>query len=108
MASYDMDRFRRFVISDSFRKTYQLGEAFYEAVGNDDIALMQFGFKLMRQVLYGELSIPEVEGAWEKRMEERDEILKMRREIEVMEFDKQKEEELAAAVLGDADKCSDN
>ncbi len=108
MASYDMDRFRRFVISDSFRKTYQLGEAFYEAVGNDDIALMQFGFKLMRQVLYGELSIPEVEGAWEKRMEEREEILKMRREIEVMEFDKQKEEELAAAVLGDADKCSDN
>lgn len=108
MASYDMDRFRRFVTSDSFRKTYNLGEDFYQAVEKDDIALMQFGFKLMRQVLYGELSIPEVEGAWEKRLEEREDILKMRKEIEVMEHDKRKEEELAAAVLGDANKCSDN
>ncbi|MCP4077568.1 MAG: YkgJ family cysteine cluster protein [Gammaproteobacteria bacterium] len=108
MASYDMDRFRRFVTSDSFRKTYNLGDEFFKVVDNDDLALMQFGFKLMRQVLYGELSIPEVEGAWENRMEEREEILKMRKEMEVMEFDKRKEEELAAAVLGEPDKCSDN
>lgn len=108
MASYDMDRFRRFVTSDSFKKTYNLGDEFYQAVEKDDIALMQFGFKLMRQVLYGELSIPEVEGAWEKRLQEREEILKMRREIEVMEHDKRKEDELAAAVLGEPDKCSDN
>ena len=108
MASYDMDRFRRFVTSDSFRKTYNLSDEFFEAVETDDIALMQFGFKLMRQVLYGELSIPEVEGAWEKRLEERAEILKMRKEIEVMEFEKRKEEELAAAVLGEPDQCSDN
>ncbi len=108
MASYDMDRFRRFVTSDSFRKTYNLSDEFYEAIETDDIALMQFGFKLMRQVLYGELSIPEIEGAWEKRLDERAEILKMRKEIEVMEFDKRKEEELAAAVLGEPDECSDN
>ena len=108
MASYDMDRFRRFVTSDSFRKTYNLSEEFFDAVANDDIALMQFGFKLMRQVLYGELSIPEVEGAWEKRLEERAEVLKMRKEIEIMEHEKQKESELAAAVLGEPDQCSDN
>ena len=108
MASYDMDRFRRFVTSDSFRKTYNLSDEFYQAVESDDIALMQFGFKLMRQVLYGELSIPEVEGAWEKRLEERAEILKMRKELELMEFEKRKEEELAAAVLGEPDQCSNN
>ncbi len=101
MASYDMDRFRRFVTSDSFKKTYNLGENFYRVVEEDDIALMQFGFKLMRQVLYGELSIPEVEGAWEKRLAEREEILKMRKEIEVMEFETRKEKELAEAVLGE-------
>jgi Fe-S-cluster containining protein len=100
MASYDMDRFRRFVTSDSFKKTYQLADEFFEAVETDDVALMQFGFKLMRQVLYGELNIPEGEGAWQKRVQEREEILKMRREIEVMEHDNRKEEELAAAVLG--------
>ena len=108
MASYDMDRFRRFVTSDSFRKTYNLSDEFYDAIDNDDIALMQFGFKLMRQVLYGELSIPEVEGAWEKRLQERAEILKMRKELEVMEFEKRKEEEMAAAVLGEPDQCSNN
>ncbi len=108
MASYDMDRFRRFVTSDSFRKTYNLSDEFYEVIETDDIALMQFGFKLMRQVLYGELSIPEVEGAWEKRLQERAEILKMRKEIELMEFEKRKEEELAAAVLGEPDQCSEN
>ncbi len=101
MASYDMDRFRRFVTSDSFRNTYNLGDVFYQAIETDDIALMQFGFKLMRQVLYGELSIPEVEGAWEKRVEEREEILNMRKEMELMEHDKNKEEELAATILGE-------
>lgn len=108
MASYDMDRFRRFVTSDSFKKTYNLSEGFYTAVENDDIALMQFGFKLMRQVLYGELSIPEVEGAWDKRLEERAEILKMRKEIELIDHEKQKEAELAEAVLGKPDECSSN
>jgi len=101
MASYDMDRFRRFVTSDSFKKTYQLTGDFYKAIEEDDIALMQFGFKLMRQVLYGELSIPEVEGAWEKRLQEREEVLKMRKEIELIEFEKRKEQEMAAAVLGE-------
>ena len=108
MASYDMDRFRRFVTSDSFKKSYKMTEDFYKIVAEDDIGLMQFGFKLMRQVLYGELSIPEVEGAWDKRLEERAEILKMRKEIEVMEHEKNKESEMAASVLGEPDQCSDN
>ena len=101
MASYDIDRFRRFVTSDSFRKSYRLSEDFYKVIENDDIALMQFGFKLLLQVLYGELSIPEVEGAWQKRLEQRAEILKMRKEIELMEHEKNKESEMAAAVLGE-------
>jgi len=100
MASYDIDRFRRFVTSDSFKKSYQLSANFYQTIQHDDVALMQFGFKLMRQVLYGEISIPEVEGAWNKRLQQRQEILRMRRELELIEFDRRKEEELAEAVLG--------
>jgi hypothetical protein len=102
MASYDIDRFRRFVMSDSFRKSYNLTDDFFRIVEKDDTALMQFGFKLMRQVLYGELTIPEVEGAWDKRLREREEILKMRKEIEIMEHHKNKEAELAATILGEA------
>ena len=101
MASYDIDRFRRFVTSDSFRKSYTLTDDFFNVIERDDIALMQFGFKLMLQVLYGELSIPEVEGAWEKRVQQRNEILKMRKEIELMEHQKNSESEMAAAVMGE-------
>lgn len=54
----------------------------------------------MGQVLYGELSISEIDGTWEKHLEEREEILKIRKQIEVMEHHKRKEEELAAAELG--------
>ncbi len=100
MASYDMDRFRRFVTSDSFRKTYNLSDKFYQVVETDDIALMQFGFKLLRQVLYGDIEIPEVEGAWEKRLDERKEILEMRREIEIMEHEKNREAEMKATTEG--------
>jgi len=100
MASYDIDRLRRFVTSDSFKESYNLTENFYRTIEQDDIAMMQFGFKLMRQVLYGEISIPEVEGARERRIQQRDEILKMRRQMELMEFDKRREEELADAVAG--------
>lgn len=101
MASYDMDRFRRFVTSDSFRKTYHLSDEFYAAVKEDDVALMQFGFKLLRQVLYGEIEIPEVEGAWQQRLEDRQEILNMRREVEKQEHSKRREEEIKAAVAGE-------
>jgi hypothetical protein len=64
---------------------------------------MQFEFKLLRQVLYGEIEIPEVEGAWQKRLEEREETLKMRHEIEKMEHDKNRELEIKAAVEGNSD-----
>ena len=36
MTSYDMDRFRRFVTSDSFKKTYDLSDEFYKTIENDD------------------------------------------------------------------------
>ncbi len=104
MASYDIDRFRRFVTSDSFKKTYNLSDEFYQVVEKDDIALMQFAFKLLRQVLYGEIEIPEVEGAWQRRLEERKEILEMRREIEKTEHARNREAEFKAAETGEEEK----
>ncbi len=104
MASYDIDRFRRFVTSDSFRNTYLLSDEFFEVIETDDVALMQFGFKFMRQVLFGEVEIPEVEGAGKKRTEERSEILKMRHEIEALEHEKSREAEISAALGTDPDE----
>jgi Fe-S-cluster containining protein len=99
MASYDIDRFRRFVSSDSFKRSYNLPPGFYQTIEADDIALMQFGFKLLRQVLFGEISIPEVEGAWSKRLAERADIHRLRLQFEITEHKRRQEQQLAQAAL---------
>ena len=83
MASYDMDRFRRFVLSDQFRSTYEVDAATYEVLEKEDVALMQFGVRFMKQVFFGERTIAEREGAWEKRVTERQEVWDLRREAEI-------------------------
>ena len=98
MASYDIDRFRRFVMSDAFIKMYDLTDEEYAALEKDDVALMQFGFKLMKQVFFGEMTIKEREGAWEKRVEERKEILEFRKQAEIAEHERKQEEARAAAI----------
>lgn len=98
MASYDIDRFRRFVLSDAFIKMYDLTDEEYAELEKDDIALMKFGFRLMKQVFFGEMSIKEREGAWEKRVEERREILEYRKQVELAEHQKKQEEARKAAL----------
>ena len=55
----------------------------YETLEKDDVALMKFGFRLMRQVLFGERTIPETQGVWEKRVEERQDVWEARRQAEI-------------------------
>jgi len=98
MASYDVDRFRRFVTSDSFKNMYDVSNEEFAAFEKDDIALMEFGFKLMKQVLFGELTIKEREGAYDKRVEERKEVLAYRKEAEIEEHNRKQEEARAAAI----------
>jgi len=98
MASYDVDRFRRFVMSDAFIKMYDLSDEEYAELETDDIALMKFGFKLMKQVFFGELTIKEREGAWEERVKERKEILDYRKQVEIAEHEKKTEEARKAAI----------
>ncbi|PVV27788.1 MAG: 50S rRNA methyltransferase, partial [gamma proteobacterium symbiont of Ctena orbiculata] len=92
MCSYDTDRLRRFVLSDSFKASYDLDETFYQTMEKEDLALMQFGTRLLKQVLFGEVTIPVKDNATEKRVEERKEILEMRRKAEI-ELHKQKQEQ---------------
>ncbi|MEJ2462825.1 MAG: YkgJ family cysteine cluster protein [Candidatus Thiodiazotropha sp.] len=63
MCSYDVDRLRRFVLSDSFKASYDMDDSFYETVEKEDLALMQFGTRLLKQVLFGDVTIPVKEGA---------------------------------------------
>jgi hypothetical protein len=69
MACYDVDRFRSFVVSDAFTELYDLEAKEALDALSDDTQLMLFGFRFLRQVLFGEMSIPLKEEAAAKRME---------------------------------------
>lgn len=56
MACYDIDRFREFAMSDSFNSLYDIVDE-ERATWSSDEVLMQFAFRFLRQVLFGEESI---------------------------------------------------
>jgi len=57
MTCYDIDRFRSFVASESFLSVYALPPDELRQTLLDDVELMQFGFRFLRQVLFGENTI---------------------------------------------------
>jgi len=57
MTCYDVDRFRAFVESESFTQTFVLPEDERGKLLSSDVELMQFGFRFLRQVLFGENTI---------------------------------------------------
>jgi hypothetical protein len=68
LASYDLDGFRAFVASGGFRKTFELSdEEIVRLVANED-ELLQFAFRFLKQVLFGEKTIPVREAAAAARM----------------------------------------
>ncbi len=107
MASYDLDRFKRFITSPAFSKVYLLKEEELEKITSNDVELMIFGYIFMRHVLFGEESIPMVENAYEKRYEERKEIIEMRRKVEIAEYEKKQEELKREALRIDEERLDD-
>jgi hypothetical protein len=92
MVCYDIDRFREFVESPSFNELYDLAAEEMERFRCDDVALMQFGFRFLRQVLFGEETIAVHRQAAEARAaryrerlarQEREAAERMRREDEM-------------------------
>jgi Fe-S-cluster containining protein len=71
MACYDLDTFRAFVDSGPFNDLYDVPQEERQAMLGDSLEaeqrLMQFGFRFLRQVLFGEPSIAMHEEAVEKR-----------------------------------------
>jgi Fe-S-cluster containining protein len=57
MTCYDVDRFRAFVASEAFAGVFDLPDEELRAALVDDLALLQFGFRFLRQVLFGETTI---------------------------------------------------
>jgi Fe-S-cluster containining protein len=69
MACYDLDRFREFVASDGFTALFDLPAEEMLKILSDDIHLMEFSFRFLRQTLFGEISIAVHAETAEKRLE---------------------------------------
>ena len=100
MASFDLDRFRRFVESAQFAKVYILSDDTRETL-KDDIALQKFAFRLLRQVLFAEETIPTHANILEKRWEERKDIIELRYKAELESARLKAEQERQAALESD-------
>ncbi|NJO15850.1 MAG: YkgJ family cysteine cluster protein [Thioploca sp.] len=71
LGSYNLDRLRSFVLSQGFSEIYDLDDETLEQLIQDDVTLLRFGFKLLRQVLFGEMTIPLKEDAMQTRVQRR-------------------------------------
>ncbi|WP_298139678.1 YkgJ family cysteine cluster protein [Acidiferrobacter sp.] len=71
LASYDLDGFRDFIAAPSFDEVYEVAPQEREQLMRDDVALMHFAFRFLKQSLFGENTIPERPGAVEKRLARR-------------------------------------
>lgn len=68
MICYNLDDFRAMTMSEGFREGYEFGTEEWAKLENDDIELLQFGFRLLKQVLFGEVTIPVRADAAERRL----------------------------------------
>jgi uncharacterized protein len=69
MSCYDVDTFRDFVGSEAFGKLFKLGADEKALLMADDVELMQFAFRFLKQVLFGEQSIGLNEEEARRRLE---------------------------------------
>lgn len=68
LASYDVERLREFVLSRAFDEAFALDPALREELMHDDAKLLVFGFRLLRQALFGEPSLAPRPGVREQRL----------------------------------------
>jgi uncharacterized protein len=94
MACYDIDTFRNFVESEAFGKLFKLAADEKAMLMADDVELMQFAFRFLKQVLFGEKSIELDEAAAKERL-----VKWQARQAEIEEEARKKREEYERKML---------
>jgi hypothetical protein len=63
MTSYNIDKFKQFVFGSSFLKLYDIDKKTLEKIREDEVELLQFGFKWLKWVLFkqGNFTLNEME-----------------------------------------------
>lgn len=84
MCSYDLDSFREFVASESFMSLFDLDAGERTRIENDEDELLKFSLRFLKQVLFGELTIPLKVDARQRRIAERGEVWERRRREALM------------------------
>lgn len=69
MACYNHDQFRAFVAADSFGELFAVPKEEREKIVGDDVELILFAYRFLRQVLFGENTIPLNDDAAKQRAE---------------------------------------
>lgn len=80
MCSYDMDKFREFIQTPGFTDIFDADVIGMDRLLEDEEALLAFAMRFLKQVLFGEMTIPQREGAREARLEQRRSRIQERRE----------------------------
>ncbi len=68
LCSYDVDGQREFLKSPDFSETYDIDEPLMWQLLDDEVTLMKFGFRILKQVLLGEATIRLKPDALEKHI----------------------------------------
>ena len=93
MCSYDMDSFAQFIQSSGFQSIFTVSEEETRMLLEDEEKLLQFSMRFLKQVLYGEMTIPVGEKAREQRISERKEAWTVRKEEAARQWREQQEED---------------
>lgn len=94
MACYDVDTFRDFVASEAFNQLFKLDAEMRRMLMEDDVELMQFAFRFLKQVLYGEKTLEMDETAAQERLKKW-----QARQAEIEEEARRKREEYERQLL---------
>ena len=99
MACYDIDCFREFISTESFSRLFALPKEEMDALLADDVALLQFAFRFLRQVMFGEESLALNAEAAQERLAK----VQEKRLSEEREAAKRREQEAAEDGAGEDD-----
>lgn len=78
MCSYDLDSFREFIQSTGFLEMFDIDAPTLSQLASDDEALLQFAMAFLKQILFGERTLPMKPGAQKRRIEARRPIYEQR------------------------------
>ena len=93
LCSYDMDSFAEFIQSDGFQAIFSISNEETSTLLEDEEKRLQFAMRFLKQVLFGERTLPVSHHARERRISERKAVWTKRKKEAVRQWRAQQEED---------------